>query len=119
MNSARSGERASSETSLRKHHHHRDAGQIDTPMSESANIALLEKIVAAQREIIAESISTNLAGAAAYGRFTRKCRILREGNACSRRRDIAVVRRQLGKTSADCRRGRGEAQRRRGGLLSF
>ena len=30
-------------------------GKIDTPMSETANIALLEKIVAAQRKILAEN----------------------------------------------------------------
>jgi hypothetical protein len=34
-------------------------GKIDTPMSESANIALLEKIVADQRKIIAERMQTN------------------------------------------------------------
>jgi len=43
-------------------------------MSESANIALLEKIVAAQRKIIAESINTNWRGCRSFGRFTRKCR---------------------------------------------
>jgi hypothetical protein len=36
-------------------------GKIDTPMSETANIALLEKIVAAQREIIADVYQTNAA----------------------------------------------------------
>ena len=35
-------------------------GKIDTPMSESANIALLERIVADQRKIIAGVINTNL-----------------------------------------------------------
>ena len=34
-------------------------GKIDTPMSESANIALLEKIVAAQRQIISDVMHTN------------------------------------------------------------
>ncbi len=36
-------------------------GKIDTPMSESANIALLEKIVGAQREIISNVMHTNAA----------------------------------------------------------
>jgi hypothetical protein len=36
-------------------------GKIDTPMSEDANIALLEKIVAAQREIITDVMHTNAA----------------------------------------------------------
>jgi hypothetical protein len=36
-------------------------GKIDTPMSETANISLLEEIVAAQREIIAEVYHTNAA----------------------------------------------------------
>jgi hypothetical protein len=36
-------------------------GKIDTPMSETANIALLEKIVAAQRQIIADVMQTNVA----------------------------------------------------------
>jgi hypothetical protein len=35
-------------------------GKIDTPMSETANIALLEKIVAAQRKIIAGVMQTNV-----------------------------------------------------------
>ncbi len=35
-------------------------GKIDTPMSEEANIALLEKIVAAQRKIISEEIGPNV-----------------------------------------------------------
>lgn len=34
-------------------------GKIDTPMSETANISLLEEIVAAQRNIIAEVYQTN------------------------------------------------------------
>jgi Glycosyl hydrolase family 115/Gylcosyl hydrolase family 115 C-terminal domain len=34
-------------------------GKIDTPMSETANISLLEEIVAAQRKIIAEVYHTN------------------------------------------------------------
>ena len=34
-------------------------GKIDTPMSETANITLLEKIVAAQREIVADVYHTN------------------------------------------------------------
>jgi hypothetical protein len=38
-------------------------GKIDTPMSESANVALLEKIVADQRRIIAEVLRTNLSAA--------------------------------------------------------
>jgi hypothetical protein len=36
-------------------------GKIDTPMSETANISLLEEIVAAQRKIIAEVYRTNAA----------------------------------------------------------
>ncbi len=36
-------------------------GKIDTPMSETANIALLEKIVAAQRDIISDVMHTNVA----------------------------------------------------------
>ena len=36
-------------------------GDGDLPMSEGANIALLEKIVADQREIIADRVNTNLA----------------------------------------------------------
>ena len=36
-------------------------GKIDTPMSETANISLLEEIVAAQRQIIAEVYRTNAA----------------------------------------------------------
>ncbi|HWD17985.1 MAG TPA: glycosyl hydrolase 115 family protein [Verrucomicrobiae bacterium] len=36
-------------------------GKIDTPMSEDANIALLEKIVAAQRDIITDVMHTNAA----------------------------------------------------------
>jgi hypothetical protein len=36
-------------------------GKIDTPMSETANISLLEEIVAAQRKIIAEVYQTNAA----------------------------------------------------------
>jgi hypothetical protein len=36
-------------------------GKIDTPMSESANIALLERIVADQRGLIAEIMQTNAA----------------------------------------------------------
>jgi hypothetical protein len=36
-------------------------GKIDTPMSESANIALLEKIVGVERGIIAEVMETNAA----------------------------------------------------------
>ncbi len=36
-------------------------GKIDTPMSESNNIALLEKIVAAQRQLIADVFHTNAA----------------------------------------------------------
>ena len=36
-------------------------GKIDTPMSETANIALLENIVAAQRKIIADVCHTNAA----------------------------------------------------------
>ncbi|MGD0351142.1 MAG: glycosyl hydrolase 115 family protein [Verrucomicrobiota bacterium] len=36
-------------------------GKIDTPMSETANISLLEEIVAAQRNIIAEVYHTNAA----------------------------------------------------------
>ena len=36
-------------------------GKIDTPMSETANIVLLEKIVAAQRKIIADVYQTNAA----------------------------------------------------------
>ena len=36
-------------------------GKIDTPMSETANISLLEEIVAAQRQIIAEVYHTNAA----------------------------------------------------------
>ncbi|MGH7992709.1 MAG: glycosyl hydrolase 115 family protein, partial [Limisphaerales bacterium] len=36
-------------------------GKIDTPMSETANISLLEEIVAAQRNIIAEVYQTNAA----------------------------------------------------------
>lgn len=35
-------------------------GKIDTPMSETANIALLEKIVAAQRKIIAEHVNPDV-----------------------------------------------------------
>jgi Glycosyl hydrolase family 115/Gylcosyl hydrolase family 115 C-terminal domain len=36
-------------------------GKIDTPMSESANIALLERIVAEQRKIIADAVNPNVA----------------------------------------------------------
>ena len=36
-------------------------GKIDTPMSESANIGLLEEIVGAQREIISDVMHTNAA----------------------------------------------------------
>ncbi|HXC99237.1 MAG TPA: glycosyl hydrolase 115 family protein [Verrucomicrobiae bacterium] len=36
-------------------------GKIDTPMSESNNIALLEKIVVAQRKLIADVFQTNVA----------------------------------------------------------
>ncbi len=36
-------------------------GKIDTPMSASANVALLEEIVAAQREIISDVMQTNAA----------------------------------------------------------
>lgn len=36
-------------------------GKVDTPMSETANIALLERIVAAQRNIIADVMHTNVA----------------------------------------------------------
>ena len=36
-------------------------GKIDTPMSETANISLLEEIVAAQRKIIADVYQTNAA----------------------------------------------------------
>ena len=35
-------------------------GKIDTPMSEEANIGLLEKIVSAQRKIIAENVNPDL-----------------------------------------------------------
>ncbi len=35
-------------------------GKIDTPMSETANIALLERIVAAQRRILAESVDPDV-----------------------------------------------------------
>jgi hypothetical protein len=35
-------------------------GKVDTPMSPTANIALLEKIVAAQREIIGDVMKTNV-----------------------------------------------------------
>jgi hypothetical protein len=35
-------------------------GKIDTPMSETANISLLEQIVAAQRKILAENVNPNL-----------------------------------------------------------
>ncbi len=35
-------------------------GKVDTPMSETANIGLLEKIVAAQRRILASSINPDL-----------------------------------------------------------
>jgi hypothetical protein len=35
-------------------------GKIDTPMSETANVQLLEKIVAAQRQIIADHLNKNL-----------------------------------------------------------
>ncbi|RYG85381.1 glycosyl hydrolase, partial [bacterium] len=35
-------------------------GKIDTPMSETANIALLERIVAAQRRILAESVNPDV-----------------------------------------------------------
>ncbi len=36
-------------------------GKIDTPMSETANISLLEQIVAAQRRILAANVNPNLA----------------------------------------------------------
>jgi len=35
-------------------------GKIDTPMTETANIALLEKIVAAQRKILAENVNKDI-----------------------------------------------------------
>jgi hypothetical protein len=35
-------------------------GKIDTPMSETANIALLERIVAAQRKILAEAVNQDV-----------------------------------------------------------
>ncbi len=35
-------------------------GKIDTPMSETANISLLEKIVAAQRKILAENVNPDV-----------------------------------------------------------
>ena len=37
-------------------------GKVDTPMSETANIALLERIVAKQREILAQNVNPDVTG---------------------------------------------------------
>jgi len=70
-------------------------------MSESANIALLEKIVAAQRKIIAESINTNLAGVPQLWALYKEVQEYYEkGMRVPDDVTLAVVRRQLGKQSA-------------------
>jgi len=91
-------------------------GQDDTPMSESANIALLWRVVAAQRESYAESISTNLAGCAALGALQGSAGILREGMRVPDDVTLLWCDDQLGNIR-DCRAGRGEAQRRPGFMI--
>ena len=72
-------------------------GDGDMPMTEGANIALLEKIVADQRKILADDMNPDLtAGAAGLGALQGSAGLLREGHARAGRRDAALVRRQLG-----------------------
>ena len=49
-------------------------GDGDEPMSEGSNIALLEKIVADQRQIIAEETGKPAEQTPSCGPSTRKCR---------------------------------------------
>ena len=57
-------------------------GKIDTPMSETANIALLEAIVAAERRIISRGVSDQCGRrAAALGVVQGSAGVLREGHA--------------------------------------
>ena len=83
-------------------------GDGDEPMSRAtANIALLERIVADQRKIIAEVTGKEpSADAAALGALQGSAGLLRQRHARAGRRDAALVRRQLGQhpAAADARR---------------
>ena len=75
-------------------------GEGDTPMSASANTELLEKIVADQtRDSEADGESGPDQGSAGVGALQGSAELLREGDARARRRDAALVRRQLGRSS--------------------
>ena len=95
-------------------------GKIDTPMSETANISLLEEIVAAQRKIIAEVYQTN---AAAVPQDWALYKEVQEYYEKGMRVPDDVTLLWCDDNWGDLRRlpspGRPDAQRRRGGLLSF
>ena len=85
-------------------------GDGDEPMSREANVALLERIVADQRKLIAGAPEPGRdQGAAGVGALQGSAGVLREGHARARRRHPAVVATTTGATSAACRRPRSAA----------
>lgn len=69
-------------------------GDGDMPMSEESNVALLEKIVSDQRKILADKMNPDLQkNPSGLGALQGSPAILRKGNARSRRRHSALVRR--------------------------
>ena len=95
-------------------------GKIDTPMSETANISLLEEIVAAQRKIIAKVYRTN---AAAVPQDWALYKEVQEYYEKGMRVPDDVTLLWCDDNWGNIRRlpitGRPETQRRRRGLLSF
>ena len=106
-------------TRLREHHHARHARRRRRADDrETGNVALLERIVADQRKIIAESPSRRRhQGAAGLGALQGGAGLLRARHARAGRRDAAVVRRQLGQYPAPADAGRAQASGRRGRVL--
>ncbi len=80
-------------------------GKIDTPMSETANISLLEKIVAAQRNIIADVYQTNAAAVPQdWALYKEVQEYYEKGMRVPDDVTLVVVRRQLGRHPPVCRR---------------
>ena len=90
------------------------------PCRTRRNVALLERIVADQRAIIAEDLNPDVArGPAGLGALQGSAGLLRARHARARRRAAALVRRQLRQHPPPAHARGAQAPRRRGHLLSL
>ena len=99
-------------------------GANDTPMipggTVAQSMALLEEIVGVQRKMIAEEINPDVAEVPQLWCLYKEVQeYYNAGLARPGRRDAAVGRRQLGQHPPAAHRGRAQADRRRGDLLSL